>query len=236
MRTIIWFSYFWISLFGTMPTLKKIEKMTKDEDREQRNTIIEEIASTWSGKLLKLAGVEVTVIGAENIPENQTVLFVGNHQSNFDIPILLRYINGTKGFIAKQELEKLPIISRWMKAINCVFMDRDNMRKSAIAINQGIKYLKTGTSMVVFPEGTRSRDGEPLEFKQGALKLATKSGVPVVPMTIKGSVDIMASGSIWIKPAKVEVIFSEVIDPKDYPEKETKRITEDVKNAIISKL
>lgn len=236
MRTIIWFSYFWISLFGTLPTLKKVEKMTNEEEREQRNAIIDKIATTWSGKLLDLAGVEVTVTGSENIPKDQTVLFVGNHQSNFDIPILLRYIDGTKGFIAKQELENLPVLSRWMKVISCVFMDRDSMRKSAIAINQGIKYLKSGTSMVVFPEGTRSRDGELLEFKQGALKLATKSGVPIVPVTIKGSVDIMASGSIWIKPAKVEVIFSKVIDPKDYPEKETKRITEDVKNEIVSKL
>jgi len=236
MRTIIWFSYFWISLIGTVPTLNKVEKMQLDEEQAERQSIIDKIASAWSGKLLKLAGVEVTVTGAENIPKDQTVLFVGNHQSNFDIPILLRYIEGTKGFIAKQELSKIPILSRWMTAINCVFMDRENMRKAAIAINQGIKFLKSGTSMVVFPEGTRSRDGEPLEFKQGALKLATKSGVPVIPMTIKGSVDIMASGSIWIKPAKVEVIFSEAIDPKEYPEKETKRITEDVKNQIISKL
>jgi 1-acyl-sn-glycerol-3-phosphate acyltransferase len=236
MRTIIWFSYFWLSLIGTLPTLRKVESMTLPEQFEARNRIIDEIATRWSGKLLNLAGVEVTVVGEENIPQNQTVLFVGNHQSNFDIPILLRYIDGTKGFIAKKELEKMPIVSRWMAAINCVFMDRDNMRKSAIAINQGIKYLKAATSMVVFPEGTRSKDGVPLEFKQGALKLATKSGVPVVPVTIKGSVDIMKSGSLRIHPAKVQVFFSPVIDPSAYPEKETKRITEDVKNAIVSKL
>ncbi len=236
MRTVIWFSYFWISLLGTLSTLKKVEKMTREEDQEERNLIIDKIATQWSGKLLELAGVDVTVVGAENIPKDQTVLFVGNHQSNFDIPILLKYIQGNKGFIAKQELEKLPIINRWMTAIKCVFMNRENMRKSAIAINQGIKYLKNGTSIVVFPEGTRSRDGVPLEFKQGALKLATKSGVPIVPVTIKGSVDIMASGSLWIKPAKVEVIFSSIVSPKDYPEKETKRITDDVRNIIVSKL
>ncbi len=210
--------------------------MTGEEQKLEKDKIVDEIATKWSGKLLSLAGCDVTVKGQENIPKDQTVLFVGNHQSNFDIPILLHYIDGNKGFIAKKELEKMPVISKWMAAIDCVFMDRDNMRKSAIAINQGIKFLKAGRSMVVFPEGTRSRDGEPLEFKQGALKLATKSGVPIVPVTIKGSVDLMNSGSLRIKPAKVEVIFSPVIHPSDYPEKETKRITEDVKNAIVSKL
>ena len=236
MRTLIWFCYFWISLLGTIPPLRKIEAMTAEEEKQERNKMIDRVATRWSERLLKLAGCEVTVVGKENIPKNETVLFVGNHQSNFDIPILLCYIEGTKGFIAKKELEKMPIINQWMKAINCVFMDRDNLRQSAIAINQGIKFLKAGTSMVVFPEGTRSRDGKPLEFKQGALKLATKSGVPIVPVTIKGSVDIMASGSLKIKPAKVTVIFSEVIHPQDYPEKETLRITEDVKNIIVSKL
>lgn len=236
MRTIIWFFYFWISLVGTIPALKKVERMDGENYKEERERYVDAIATKWSGKLLKLAGCEVIVTGREHIPENETVLFVGNHQSNFDIPIFLHYIKGTKGFIAKKELEKMPIISKWMTAINCVFMDRDNMRKSAIAINQGIKYLKAGRSMVVFPEGTRSRDGQPLDFKQGALKLATKSGVSIVPVTIKGSVDIMSSGSLRIKPAKVEVIISPVIYPADYPEKETKRITEDVKAIIIEKL
>lgn len=236
MRTIIWFIYFWISLVGTLPTLKKVQSMTGENQVEARNQVIDEIASKWSERLLKLAGVEVTVIGEEHIPKDQTVLYVSNHQSNFDIPILLRYIEGTKGFIAKKELEKMPIINKWMAAINCVFMDRDSMRQSAIAINQGIKFLKAGSSMVVFPEGTRSKDGVPLEFKQGALKLATKPGVPIVPVTIKGSVGIMKSGSLRIHPAKVEVIFSSIINPEDYPEKETKRITEDVKNTIVSKL
>lgn len=221
---------------GTIPALKKVERMTRDGREDEKNVFVDDIATRWSGKLLKLAGCDVTVIGAEHIPKNQTVLYVGNHQSNFDIPILLHYLNGTKGFIAKKELEKMPIVSKWMAAINCVFMDRDNMRKSAIAINQGIKNLKAGTSMVVFPEGTRSRDGKPLEFKQGALKLATKSGVPIVPITIKGSVDIMTSGSLRIHPAKVELIISPVVKPEDYPEKETKRITEDVKNVIVEKL
>lgn len=236
MRTLIWFSYFWISLFATLPTLKRVEKMTSPEDKEKKEEITEEIARRWSGKLLRLAGVEVSVHGEENIPADQTVLYVGNHQSNFDIPILLHYIKGSKGFIAKKELEKMPVISRWMTVIDCVFMDRDNVRKSAIAINQGIKNLKAGISMVVFPEGTRSRDGKPLEFKQGALKLATKSGVPVIPITISGSVDIMNSGSLRIKPAKVDIYISKAIDPKDYPEKETRRITEDVKMKIVEKL
>lgn len=236
LRTLVWFSYLWITLLGSIPRLKKSEKLDREKAVEERDQMVNQVVGPWARKLLKLSGTTVTVKGAENVPSDRAVLFVANHQSNFDIPILLGHIDKPKAFIAKVELEKFPFINRWMKLMQCVFMDRGNMRQSAKAIMTGIKNLKSGYSMVVFPEGTRSADGALLEFKPGALKLATKSGAPIVPVTIKGSKNIMTKGSKVIKPASVEIIIDKPIEITDEIKQDTIALTEDIKARIDANL
>ncbi len=236
LRTMVWFSYLWITLLGSIPRLSKSEKLEKQEEIARRDQMVNEVVGPWARKLLKVSGTTVEVRGAENIPSDRAVLFVANHQSNFDIPILLGHIDKPKAFIAKVELEKFPFINRWMKLMQCVFMDRGNMRQSAKAIMTGIKNLKKGYSMVVFPEGTRSVDGTLLEFKPGALKLATKSGVPIIPVTISGSKDIMKKGSKVIKPAHVEVTIDKPIEMTDEIKQDTIALTEQIKLVIDSHL
>ncbi len=236
LRTLNWFIYLWLSLFASVPKMLKAKKYHEEKDLEHRDEVVNTIVGPWSRKLLKLSGNQITVVGQENIPKDQAVLFVGNHQSNFDIPILLGHIDKPKAFIAKIELEKFPLINTWMTLIECVFMDRDNLRQSAKAIMKGIKNLKSGYSMVVFPEGTRSEDGQLLEFKPGALKLATKSGVLIIPVTINGSKDIMTKGSKIIRPAKVEVIIAPPVEMTDEWKQDTFALTEHVKGIIESNL
>lgn len=235
-RTFIWFCYLWITLLGSIPKMKKAQKFNDTEQIEQRDDLVNQIVGPWARKLLKLAGTEVTVQGAENVPKDKAVLFVGNHQSNFDIPILLGHIDKPKAFIAKVELEKFPFISTWMQLMECVFMDRSNLRQSAKAIMQGIKSLKKGYSMVIFPEGTRTHDGKLLEFKPGALKLATKSGAPIVPVTINGSKDIMTKGSNIIRPAKVEIIIDKPIEITEEMKQDTIALAQHVQGIIAKNL
>lgn len=140
--------------------------------------------------MIRLTGSTVEVIGVENIPE-KNVLFISNHQSNFDIPLIIGYLPKLKGFIAKVELEKIPIISGWMKRLGCIFLDRNNKRKSVLAFKDGIEKLKNGETLVIFPEGTRSKGKEMGEFKKGSLQLALKSGVQIVPITINGSYKLL---------------------------------------------
>ena len=132
-----------------------LRKKGKDKELE---LYCHKLTKNWANAVMKLAGAKITVKGEENlaIAKEQTVLFVSNHQSNFDIPIFLSKIDVPKGFIAKKELKSWPLINLWMKNIRCVFMDRDNVRKSAEAIVEGINILKSGHSMVIFREGTRS--------------------------------------------------------------------------------
>ena len=231
-RTVIWFAYFWLSLLGLIPSLLKANKMTEAE----KIVFADLKARKWSSQLLGIAGCKVGVKGLENIPENQTVLYVGNHQSNFDIPLAITYLPKTKGFIAKIELLKMPFVRDWMKHMQCIFMDRSDMRQQVKSITQGIKTLKEGQSMVIFPEGTRSPDGEIKAFKPGGLKLATKSGVPIVPITIKNSKEIMKKGSLLIRPANVEIIISEPIWIEAEMNKDTVTLTETVQSIIASQL
>lgn len=232
LRTLIWFIYFWLYQLTALGRLKKADRLLAEEKIQERDAFVGPEVQRWAKGLLKVAGCEVELIGREHLIEDRPVLYVSNHQGNFDIPILLGHLPGNKGFIAKDSLEKMPLVSRWMKHIHCVFMNRENLRQSAAAINEGIRHLKAGYSMVIFPEGTRSLDGELGEFKPGALKLGTKAAAPIIPVTISGSIHMMPKGSLAIKPAKVKVIIHPAILPENYESKDTVELAEEIKQLI----
>lgn len=220
-RTIIWFIWFGLSLIMTIPFIFRVRYLEKKGRTSERDALIYKCANLWSTSLLKVAGVKVIVHGIENIPKNRTVLFIGNHQGNFDIPIYLSQIPKLIGFIAKVELTKIPLLKTWMTFMQCVFMDRSNIRKSGEAIVKGIKNLKSGHSMVIFPEGTRSKGDKMGQFKAGSFKLASKSNCPVIPITINGSYKIMEHGNgSWIKPSKVDLYIHPMIETTNLTKEE----------------
>lgn len=235
-RTIGWFIYFWWRLFALQPSLFRVKALDRAGNIAERDELVANKAREWAKSLVLLSGCKIKVTGEEHIPKDEAVLFVSNHQGNFDIPILLGFIKKSKAFVAKNELRKFPIVSTWMEYMNCIFMARDNPRESIKAINHGAEILKEGYSLVIFPEGTRSKDGTLGVFKPGALKLATKSGVCIVPVTIKGSNKIMQKGSFIIKPAQVEVIISPAIKMENGVDKDTKSLTENARNIISENL
>lgn len=232
-RTIYWFICFWVKLLLLIPSYVKVKKI---EDLEERSIIADKKARGYMASLLRIAGCETTVIGLENVPQNQAVLFVSNHQSNFDIPLMITQLPGKKGFIAKIETLKIPFVRDWMKFMHCVFMDRDDMRQQVKCISEGVRTLKNGHSMVLFPEGTRSADGNLLSFKPGGLKLATKSGAAIVPVTINNSMGLMKKGSFKITPAKVTIIISKPIEITEEMNRDTVKLTEEIKTIIQNSL
>jgi len=235
-RTIIWFIYFWLYLIMVLPAYFKANRLFKEGKLEERDVLVSSMASKWARDLLRLAGAKVKVIGAENVPLNDAVLFVSNHQGNFDIPILLGFINKPKAFIAKIEMLKMPIIRTWMKQMNCVFLDRHNLRQSLRVMNEAAENLKKGYSMVIFPEGTRSKGKQMGEFKAGSLKIAAKANVPIVPVAIKGSFKLMEQNGFIIKPAEVEVIISEPIETTDLSKEQINGLSEKVCTVIASNI
>lgn len=235
-RTIIWFIYFGLHLVYTLPYLAYAKYLDSKGKITNRDKVTFMTARVWARCLVKLSGAKVTVIGAENIPKDRAVVFIGNHQGNFDIPLLLGYLDKPIGFIAKIEILKMPIISTWMKYLYCVFMDRNDIRQSVSAINEGIDKLKNGHSIVIFPEGTRGRGNPTGEFKQGSFKLATKAQVPIVPITMKGTYKLFEANNGRIRPSSVEIIISPAIETKDLTPPEIKELPEKVRDIIISKL
>ncbi|EHI96858.1 1-acyl-sn-glycerol-3-phosphate acyltransferase [Clostridium sp. DL-VIII] len=235
LRTIFFYPCLIVSLIFASIHRIKIKSLTNKGDLQKRKEYIHKVTHSWGKFVIRVSGAKVNVIGSENLPKDKTVLFVSNHQSNFDIPLLLSTIDIPKGFIAKKELESWPFISTWMKYINCIFMDRDNLRKSAEAIVDGIKLLKSGYSMVIFPEGTRSK-GKPVnEFKGGSFKLATKSKCPIVPLTINGTYKLLEANNNKIKGAEIELVIHPPIETSSLSKEELENLPEYVHSIISSK-
>ncbi|NLI91592.1 MAG: 1-acyl-sn-glycerol-3-phosphate acyltransferase [Peptococcaceae bacterium] len=235
-RTIVWFIYFWLYLVLILPDLWKVNKMEKLGQKEKHDSVVFQIVRKWARSLLSLAGVTVDVRGSEHIPDHEAVVFISNHQGNFDIPILLGFIDKPKAFIAKVEILKMPLIRTWMTHMKCVFMDRSDIRQSLRTISQAADYVKQGYSMVIFPEGTRSKGNSIGEFKPGSFKLALKAGAPIIPVTIRGSYRIMEQQGFIIKPGKVEVIISEPISTKRLSKEEEALLPDRVRGIIEKNL
>lgn len=235
-RTIIWFCYFWIYLLGLIPKYFKVNRLYKAGRIKEHDELVNSTVPKWANALLKLAGASIKVIGAENIPQDRTVLFVSNHQGNFDIPILLGCIGKPKAFVAKVEMLKMPIIRSWMKHMNCVFLDRKDLRQSLQVMNAATEYLKKGCSMVIFPEGTRSKGRAMGEFKAGSLRIAVKANVPIVPVTINGSYKLMEQNSFLIKPAEIVVVVSKPIETAGLAKEEANELPEKVYGIIEGNL
>lgn len=188
------------------------------------NKLLERFIIFFGKSVIVLAGIKVKVNGAQNIP-HRNVLYVGNHQSLVDIPLMLGFIPGIKSFIAKKETAKIPIISWWMKEINCVFLDRHNIRQGMKDMAKAKEFLQGGSSMVIYPEGTRSRSDEMGEFKKGSLKIAIQAGVPIVPVAISGSYLAYEKDKV-IRKANITMEIGEPIYPDTLSSEEQKEISE----------
>lgn len=210
-RTLIWFIYFWLYLLCVIPVWIRLKRLAKRGREAEVDDLLFKEARKWARALLNLAGAKVFVEGAEHVPVSGPVLFVCNHQGNFDIPLLLGYIPKPIAFIAKVEAKKIPFISSWMTMMGCVFMKRNNLRQSLEAIQEGSMVLKTGRSLVIFPEGTRSKSSRLGPFKPGSLKLALQAQVPIVPVTINGTYKLMERQGFLIRPAEVSLTIAKPI-------------------------
>lgn len=166
----------------------------------------------WAFKVcLKLAGVKATVIGEEHVPTDQAVLYVCNHRSAFDILLTYSRCPRLTGYIAKDQMLKYPLLRDWMKALYCLFLNRDDIKAGLKTVLQGIEYIKKGISIFVFPEGTRSHSDEMLPFKEGSMKMAEKTGCPIVPVAISNSASIWENQFPKIRPAHVILEYGEPI-------------------------
>lgn len=178
----------------------------------------------WAFKvILFLSGTKLTVIGEENVPADEPVLYIGNHRSFFDIVITYARCPRLTGYISKLSMKKVPLLSIWMTRLHCLFLDREDIREGLKTILAGIDNIKNGISMCIFPEGTRNKTDELLlPFKEGSFKMAEKSGCAIIPMALTNSAEIFENHFPLIKSTHVILEYGKPIYPNDL-DKETKK-------------
>lgn len=211
---------------------KGIDAAKAAGDFEKEREIILSATSYWGNKVFDMFDCKLNVTGLENLPDNGPAVFVGNHQGYGDIiAYCAAFTKFQFGFIAKDELGKVPLYGPWIEKIRSVFIERDDPRASLKAINKGIEYIEQGFSMVIFPEGTRSKGPQMGDFKKGALKLATKPGVPIIPVSLNGSYKLFEENGC-ITPAEIDIIVHPIIETAGLDRKEEKALTEKVEKIV----
>ena len=172
--------------------------------------------------ILFMAGVKLTVIGEEHVPKDQAVLYVGNHSSYFDVVMTYARCPRLTGYVAKIEMLRYPLLRSWMKNLYCLFLDRKDLKAGLKTILQGIDYIKNGISICIFPEGTRNHHDELLPFKEGSLKMAEKTGCPIIPMAITNSAEILEDHMPFIHSCHVILEYGEPILVSELSKEEKK--------------
>ncbi len=237
-RTIAMFLY----LFGYMilhyATLRRGERALAAGDLATVQQLVDRHIPRWSRGILKVSGVALTVEGLSNIPQSGPCVFVCNHRSYYDIPLLLAGLDKPHGILAKEELAKIPLLSRWMKLLGCVFVQRDDVRASVRALNDATAIVEGGKSFVIFPEGTRykGQEGGAGEFKNGAFRIAIKTGAPVVPVAISGARALFEANGNRCRPGSVRIQVLPPIQTAGMSKAEQKQLPEAVRQTILAQL
>ena len=225
-------------LVGSIGTLRRMDKQGQVDPVAVEEESTQRVRAIFK-KLLKMAGVTVEVRGFENIPQDRPVLYVGNHRSYFDILVGYTTAPGLLGFVAKKEMEKIPLLSKWMLNVNCLFLDRDNIKEGLKTILAGIEKIRRGVSVWIFPEGTRNKNEQLsnlLPFKEGSLKIAEKSGCPVVPVAIKGTADVFEKHIPCIRPSHVIIEFGKPFIVKELDPENRKFVGAYTREKIVGML
>ena len=182
----------------------------------------------WAFKVvLWISGTKVTVIGKENIPRDEAVLYVGNHRSIFDIIITYPQCPGLTAFISKDSMAKVPFLRVFMKRLHCLFIKRNDLKQSMKVILDAIDLVKNQISVYIFPEGTRCKADDPREmlpFKEGSFKIASKSGCKIIPFAMLGTNEIFEDHLPWIHKKEITLVYGEPVIISELSKEDQKAI------------
>ncbi|MBQ8306010.1 MAG: 1-acyl-sn-glycerol-3-phosphate acyltransferase [Blautia sp.] len=185
--------------------------------------------------ILWVSGTRVTVIGQEHVPKDTPVLYIANHRSYFDILLTYCRCPGLTGYVAKKEMLRYPLLRTWMKRLYCLFLDRKDIRQGLQTILTAVDYIRQGISICIFPEGTRSVNESELDmlpFHEGSFKIATKTGCPIIPISLSNTQEIFEAHLPKIRPAHVVLEYGEPIYPADMSRQEQKQLGAMTQNLI----
>lgn len=193
-------------------------------------------ARWWGRAFCYLLFIKVRIKGLELLHPNQSYIIACNHQSMYDIFVIYGWFPMFFKWIMKAELRKIPLVGKACEAAGHIFIDRSNPIAAKKSLERAEAQLKNGVSVVIFPEGTRTRDGKPGKFKKGAFRIATDLNLPVVPVTIRGAFECLPRNKWNVHPGKIEVFIHEPIEVQQFLPDHTQEIIEFTREKIVSKL
>jgi 1-acyl-sn-glycerol-3-phosphate acyltransferase len=228
-RTVIVLLYFSLAILTGLPLLVLWTLITGDPN------FMYNVFQDGLRIGLRIAGIHVHVEGLENIPPG-VCIFASNHASNLDPVALTPNIPRRISLLAKKEVFKIPVLSKAITLAHLVPVDRGDSEAAAESVDLAIKYLKEGLSFCVYPEGTRSRDGRLLPFKRGTFVMAIRAGVPVVPVSLAGTQELMRKGDWRIYPGEVVVKFGPAVDASRYKIEQREELRQTVQGLVAAGL
>jgi len=193
---------------------------------------VQGLAAWWASTICKASGVEVAVAGIEQLDPEKPYIFAANHQSQFDIFVLQGFLGVNFRWLAKKELFAVPVWGPAMRRAGYIPIDRSHGRQALKSLDEAAQKIAAGTSVIIFPEGTRSKDGKLQDFKAGAMVLAIKSGVPIVPVAILGTYDILPKGKLLLIPGKVQIRVGRPIETKNYSSRDKHKLAQVSQEAV----
>jgi len=194
------------------------------------------VARIWGRSILWVSGIKVTIKGFEKLNSTQSYIYMANHQSNFDIPVLLGKLPVQFRWLAKAELFQIPIFGRAMRGCEYISIDRSNRKMAFKSLAIAAQIIRNGASVMIFPEGTRSTDGNIKNFKKGGFILSVDAGVPIVPIIIRGTWSIMPKTRLRIEPAPVMIKICDPIETRSFTRKTKDDLITKVRNIMIAQL
>jgi 1-acyl-sn-glycerol-3-phosphate acyltransferase len=221
---------FWIVIITLSITLGTVAVLLGIFDKS--GNLSHKVAALWSRLICRWNGINVEITGTENILINQPQIFIANHQGYYDIFALAGYLSVQLRWVSKAVLFRIPFMGWAMSAAGYISVERNNRKQSYQAFLNTLEAIKTGSSIVVFPEGTRSEDGNIGEFKKGSQLLAQRAKVPMVPVTILGTRDIIRKGSMLIHPNVIRIIISPCITLEGKDAQKGDKILQDIRSII----
>lgn len=183
---------------------------------------------------VRIAGVNIRMVGMDQFDPAGTYIFMSNHVSNLDPPVLIPMIPRRTSVLAKRELWKIPILAKALDLAEIVPVERNNRESAIESIRRASEVMRHGINMTIYPEGTRSRDGRLLTFKKGPFHLAAETGFPIIPVTILETEDMMPKGHFAVRPGTATLVFHAPVDPKKFNSRE--ELMQAVRDVINSSL
>ncbi|MDR1543244.1 MAG: 1-acyl-sn-glycerol-3-phosphate acyltransferase [Prevotellaceae bacterium] len=190
-------------------------------------------AMIWARLACLLAFIRVKINGKNNYSAEKSYIFISNHQSIYDVFVIYGWLQSRFKWIMKMSLRKIPLVGLACEKAGHIFIDRSSPIKAQKSIKNAEEKLKNGASLVIFPEGSRTKNGSVGRFKRGAFKIADDLKLPIVPITIDGAYEVMPYGSVYIKPHKINVTIHQPIDCKELTDENMQEYIEKTRNEII---